>query len=294
MQLFDNCLLSKVWGEGLRRFSMFIAITLVVSLLVSVQPRVAAPLPRHVAGLEIRFFGSPDEAFAALSNDEIDIMQWALTAQQYEMAAQHPNLLLAGYDENVVYEFDINNNYTTNDFYPGIRSPTNEVTFRQALAHMVNKTWIIDDVLEGFGRRIDAFAPASQSGYVNQSVIGENYPYPYNLTKAAELLDIYFADTDGDGTRNYPVGWYGRESGSNLDPIIAFVRSDDPKRWPVGTALADTMEALGIPVTVLSWWPWPPEEPFWHIYMGAWYLATRAHHYTRSKSAPTLRHDVTQ
>ncbi len=256
--------------KGLRRFDMFIVCILVVSFLVSTQPHVAAPLPRHDKGLEIHFYNSRDEAFAALSAGEIDIMQYYLTKQQYETATQHPNLLLAGYDENVIYEFDINNNYTVQS---GFRSPTHEVTFRQALAHMVDKNWIINDVLEGFGRRIDAFVPASQSGYVNQSVVGENYPYPYNLTRAAELLDIYFADTDGDGIRNYSVGWDGRESGPNLDPILVWIRFGDPKRSTIGQALADTMQVLGIPVSTINSIPnWPPTV--WYIYTGGWSIGS--------------------
>lgn len=249
-----------------------IGIILVISLLISMQLQVIAPPSRHCKGLEIYFYKNPDEAFTALKAGEIDIMQWYLNEQQYEDAVTHPDLLLASYAENGMFEFDINNNYTI-EWYPGVRSLTNEITFRQAIAHMVDKDWIIDDVLEGWGQRIDAHVTAPQTVYANQSVIGENYPYKYNLTRAAELLNVYFADTDEDGTRNYPVGWPGRESGPNLDTIRFFIRSDHYHRKTVGHALADNMEASGIPVNIIypyPWWPW--DSTNYHIYTGGWSL----------------------
>jgi len=260
-----------VMEENIIMNKIGIGVILVISLLISMQLQVIAPQSRHCKGLEICFYENPDEAFTALKAGEIDIMQWCLREQQYEDAVTHPDLLLASYAENGMMEFDINNNYTI-EWYPGVRSLTNEITFRQAIAHMVDKDWIISDVLEGWGQRIDAHVTAPQTVYANQSVIGENYPYKYNLTRAAELLNVYFADTDEDGTRNYPVGWPGRESGPNLDKIRFFIRNDHDHRKTVGHALADNIEASGIPVIRLDpyWWPWDTTN--YHIYTGGWSL----------------------
>lgn len=243
-----------------------IGIILVTSLLFSTQLQVTAPAPRHGKGLEIYFYKTSNEAYEALKAGEVDIIQWDLTYEQYQEVVTDSSLLLAGYSEFGIYEFDLNNNYSVS---PGVRSPTNEITFRQAIAHMVDKNWIVNDVLDGWGERIDVPICAATMGYANESVIGGNYPYPYNLARAVELLDIYFTDTDLDGTRNYPLGWPGRESGPNLDPIIILKNRNEAAE----EALVSNMQALGIPVEEET-------DPFiihfaleykaYHIYTGGW------------------------
>jgi len=230
--------------------------------------------PRHDKGLEIHFYENSTLAFEALRMGEIDLLQWSLTYEQYQEATIDPTLLLAGYHGTGIRQFDLNNNYSIADF-PGVRNPLNEVTFRQALARMVDKDWIIKEVLKNFGERIDAPIGAAIMGYANQSVIGKNYPYPYSLTRAADLLDVYFADTDLDGTRNYPVGWPGREDGPNLDPVKVCIRSDYAPLLRAGRALADNMRASGIPVNQIEG---PPDDLFsivlgarnYHVWTGYW------------------------
>jgi len=262
-------------GEDTIMKKIGVGIILVISLLISMQLQVIAPPPRHCKGLEIHFYENSNEAFTALKSGEVDIMQWSLTNEQYEDAVSDPTLILAGVAENGMLEFDFNNNCTIADF-PGVRSPMNELTFRQALAHAVDKDWIINEVLEGLGERIDAPIPAPQRGWANESVIGENYPYPYNLTRAAELLDIYFADTDEDGTRNYPVGWMGREDGRNLDPIKFCIRMMHAHRNAAGTRLGEIMrDVLHIPVffyygTSDDLFPIVMGDRNYHIYTGGW------------------------
>jgi ABC-type transport system substrate-binding protein len=225
-------------------------------------------------GLEIYFYRNSTEAFAALKSGEVDLLQCYVTYEQYQYVVSDPTLMLAGICESGLFEFDLNNNYTIADF-PGVRNPLNEVTFRRALAHMVDKDWIISEVLKGFGQRIDAPVDAAHAAYANESVVGNNYPYPYSLTKAAELLDICFKDTDGDGTRNYPVGWPGRETGPNLDPIKVCIRNDHQPRLKAGRALADNMRVLGVPVNQIeassdTLFPMVMSCLNYHIYTGGW------------------------
>ena len=261
----------------MNKLCLIVVSILATSLFVSMQSRVAASSPRHYKGFEIYFYETPDAAFTALKASEVDMIQWSLTSEQYQYAVSDSTLVLAGSVGFGIKEFDLNNNYTIYA-YPSVRSPTNEITFRQALAHMVDKNWIISDVMNGFGERVDVPIGAAIMGYANESVIGGNYPYPYNLTRAAELLDIHFADTDLDGTRNYPVGWPGRESGPNLDSLVTLIRIDDEHRYAAGQALVNNMQALGIPVKKIV-------DPFiiyfhleqmnYHIYTGGWSFGRR-------------------
>jgi len=156
-------------------------------MLISTMP-VTAPLPRHCKGLDIYFYETPDAAFAALLAGEIDFMDWSLTYEQYLTACATPDLQLAGYAENGMMEFDINNNYTIPD-YPGIRSPTNELAMRRALACMTDRDWIVNEVCMGFAEGIYCPICAPQMGYGNESCcFEETYPYPYDLEEAQVYL----------------------------------------------------------------------------------------------------------
>lgn len=253
-----------------------ITMAILVSLLIAI-PAVRAPPPRHCYGLDVWFYETDSKAFAALKAGEVDFIQWALTFEQYTEATQDPSLQLAKVDEMGMYEIDINNNYSI-PTYPGVRSPTHDANFRKAIACAVNKPWIITDVLKGFGARIDVPIAAPNMGWADPSTYYPNYDWEYNMTKAAELLDAAgFVDTDGNGKRNYPTGWPGREDGPDLDPIIACIRSDHAHRLIVGRALADNLRALGIPVTNVEGsssvlFPKVMAQFDYHWYTGGWSL----------------------
>jgi hypothetical protein len=171
---------------------------------------------------------------------------------------EDPNIQLAPVDENNMWQIDINNNYTIRD-YPGVRSPTSDLGFRKALTCMVDKDWILNDVLEGLGIRIDVPIAAPQiSGWAPPEYDPVNplydFPYEFNMTKAAEYLTAGgFVDTDHDGIRNYPTGWPGRPSQPNLDPLKLCVMNDSGQPWiEIGNALAGNMTASGIPVNKIE------------------------------------------
>ncbi len=263
----------------MKKIAFPIMAILIALMLVAMVPAPAyAPSPRHCKGLDVYFYQTPDVAHAALLAGEIDFYQWSMTFEQYEDATLNPKIQLAGYAENGLMQIDINNNYTISDF-AGIRNPMNHEEFRKAIAFLVDKDWIIEEVLKGFGTRVDTMVTAPQTGYANESVIGVNYPYPYSLASAESTLDAAgFVDTDTDGTRNYPVGWPGREAGPNLDPIKTCLRSDHGHRLTAGRALADNMRAIGIPVnqieassTVL--FPIVMDDLNYHLYTGGWSMS---------------------
>jgi hypothetical protein len=226
-------------------------VLLAVALIVAMQPLPtrAANGPRWTKGLDINFYATPDKAYYELKLGRIDFGQWALTYEQYTDAVADPNIQLALVDENGMWQIDVNNNYTIRD-YPGIRSPTNDLNFRKAIAFCVDKDWIINTVVKGMGIRIDVPIAAPQtSGWADPSVIGSNYPYKFSLTDAAAALTAGgFIDTDSDGILNYPADWPGRPGRPNMDAIKAKVRNDHPPMFQAGRALVDNLRSLGVPV----------------------------------------------
>ena len=269
------------------KLSILVAIIAVFTLLVSCQLTVLAVSPRHCKGLDTYFYASDNEAFAALMVGEIDFMDWPLTYEQYLDARTSPDLQLASYAENGISEFDINNNYTIVD-YPGVRSPTNDVEFRRAIAQAVDKDYIVNTIIGGFAERVDCPLGVPQKGYGNESCcFSGTYPYPYDLDAANARLDAAgFDDYDSDGWRNYPLDWDGVEGDigvrdePNVDCLKVYVRSDSAHRLAVGTAFAGTLTSdLHIPVCAVYdtsdvIFPIVMDDRNYHIYTGYWSLGT--------------------
>lgn len=271
----------KKKGEGriiMKKIVFAIMAILTCLMLVSTMP-VMAPPPRQCKGLDIYFYEDPDATFTALLACEIDFMAWALTYEQYVVAVATPDIQLAGYAENGLFEFDLNNNYSIVDF-PGVRSMMSDVEFRRAIAQMVDKNWIIQVVIMGFAERIDAPICAPQSGYANESVIGDNYPYPYSIASANARLDTAgFTDTDDpDEWRNYPADWPGRPDRPNLDPVKMCIRSDHGHRLTAGNELERVMREechiLTNPIRASSdvLKPIVMTARNYHLYTGGWGL----------------------
>ncbi len=241
--------------------------------------------PRHCEGLDVYFYADPDAAYAALKACEIDLIAYTgwsralplhdgteFSFAQYEDACADPKIQLAPITANDMIMFDLNHNCTIMD-YPGIKNPLKELSFRQALAHMIDKNYIVEVIKEHFGMRIDQPIPYPQTeGWCNASVITydwnhngiiepeeDNYPWAYNKTRANELLDLNgFDDYDEDGIRNYPLDWPGVEGvigvrdEPNLHPIKVCIRSDDPARLQAGLYLCSELGVLGIPFTCVE------------------------------------------
>jgi len=87
-----------------------------------------------------------------------------------------------------------------------LKTPGNDVNFRRAIAHTVDKERICETMYYSYATPNDNFLtiPYNASGnWLNPDV----RKYPYNLTLAAKLLDeAGYVDADGDGKRDLPNG----------------------------------------------------------------------------------------
>jgi hypothetical protein len=195
--------------------------------------------------LDVTFYASDSAAWTALLGGQADFIQWALSKEQKEAAEANPNIQLCRVDENGMFEFDVNNNYSILT-YPGARSATNALRVRQAIARLVDKDYIVANILLYFGVRIDQPMAATQmTGWANASCIGTNYPYPYDPQEAANLLAAEgFADTDVNGWLNYPSGWPGvpERADTNDYPLVVCIRSDHAHRLAAGQYLISQLE----------------------------------------------------
>jgi ABC-type transport system substrate-binding protein len=266
-----------------------IMLALILSLIVF-APTSSASLTKGVRteNLAVLYYTSPQAAFAALQIGDIDIMASPLSAEQYAVATTDPNIVLGLVQENDMHEFDLNNNATIAT-YPGVTSPTSYFEFRQALALLVDKNYIVNSICGGFADRIDVPVPKSAYSWANSSVVYPNYPYEYDPPAATAKLDeagflqgttpnpYYDAGFPGSAQhiRTYPE--YHPKAGQDLDPIIFYARSDGLQKLYAGMYLRDNMRKAGIPVDFRTGslgvcYPAVFGERDYHIYTGGWAL----------------------
>jgi hypothetical protein len=273
----------------MKRYSVataaLIAVLVSSASVISTLKVYASKGPR--SDLDIIFYSSSDAAWATLVNGQADMLQWPLTETQKQQAESNPDIQLARFDECDSFEFDINNNYSIKS-YPGVRSATNELKVRQAIASLIDKDYIITHILGDFGIRIDQPIAAPQTaGWANASCIGSNYPYPYDPQAAADLLaEAGFADTDHNGWLNYPADWPGAPGADTTTyPLVTCVRNDAAYRQASGqylinqleVTLAGTSIGAGFKTTGIQWHrdriilnPKVLGNRDYHIYTGGW------------------------
>jgi len=244
---------------------------------LAVVPAFADNGPR--AGyLHINIYASDVAEFTAFENGEIEIVDWPLDptkVAEYSVAPKNESIILAKFNEIGMYEMDINNNETI-DTYPGILSPTSDPYFRAALSCLIDKAYIINDILQGYAARLDGPVMPWMGDFYDPDV----HRYEYDVAQAhAYLVTGGFGDTDENGIYNYPVGWPGKEAGGDLDPIIFYIRADDIlRRKPAGEDYAARIAAAGIPVDArvvdksVTGQEVMTDHNF-HIYTGGWSLS---------------------
>lgn len=224
-----------------------------------------------------------------LETGEVDIMDRDIPEQIVDKWSQAPyneSIALEKYLQPYMYILDINNNETIPK-YPYWRSPTSYSEFRHAIAHVVNKTKILIEILEGLGSEMSTPVFPWVSEWLNPTAD----LHPYDPEEAVTILDdagfvqgstpnpYYNASKPGSSAsiRVYPSGH--EKAGQDLDQLIFYVRWDDVRRNATGYLICEELLSLGIPVFI----PGPIKildmimkaEYYhdYHLYTGGWKLS---------------------
>lgn len=219
--------------------------------------------------LFFKIYLNPEAEYLALKTGDINIMDWELPAEKVADALADPNILTDSTADLGYYQIDINCQ----------RWPTSNVHFRRALAHLVDKSRIETDILQGFGYALDSPVPVVMGGWANPDI--RTYEYSSELA-AAELELGGFVDTDSDGIRNDPV------TGENMADVLFYIRIDDPERKQAGEWLAQELKALGVPIegelaverSVCSDAVMDKPDGEWNVYTGGWSITRDPDHLT--------------
>ena len=224
----------------MRRYSILISVLLAILLMTSIYmiPRPAKAQPR--SDLDIYWYGSPDAAWTALINDEIDFIQWSLTEEQKAAAEENPDIQLASYAENGMFEFDFNNNCTIPS-YPNATNPMYNETVRKAIAFLIDKQHIIANSIFLDNNNSDingsdgVIITHLNNNYIDTSNVGiANFKSGnifdgvnlgfvdvengnYNLTASSDLIDAGTTEIEGLTLPDTDLNGNARIAGGNID-----------------------------------------------------------------------------
>ena len=153
--------------------------TLVILAMAIYPLPISARQGPRTEDLIINFRSTVQAAYLDLKTGVADICGHELTRDLYEDAITDPNIALAPVSAMNMYEVDINSNCTI-PTYPDWRSPTSYRCMRQAGAFGIDKDMVIDTFCAGFAQRIDQPVAAPSAGWMNESMMGDDYPYNYS------------------------------------------------------------------------------------------------------------------
>ena len=220
--------------------------------------RVFAAFGPLVNNLVINMYSNVDLLMQALNAGEVDVAGWAVPAAWAEAWSvppysdpSDPNSIEMGpVKEMAVFEFDLNHKERV-DTYPDWTNPVTHPKFRQAIAHLTNKTEYVTEILNDLAVVWDTMIPPWTVWYNDNC--SDYYTYSMDLARAA--LDVAGFEQGltgslvpgGDNVRVYPFTWEPEKAGQDLDPLILYIRDDDPHLMEAGIRIAAKLKEVGIP-----------------------------------------------
>ena len=203
----------------------------------------------HVAGILIKLYANEQAEWTAMDNDELDFEDWPLTAAWVEAWQDDPRFQLANYGGEAGY-FILDMNHYGDLLLPnGEPNPAIDpemginvmtiLSFRQALACLVNRSYIVETITLGFGLPMYTAVPLYMTTYVHPDI--EPGGSLENITYGAYGGDIAHAvqylEDDGFlyNPGEYAWRFYDKNGNGHYDAgeefsLIFYSRSDSLER----------------------------------------------------------------
>jgi ABC-type transport system substrate-binding protein len=282
------CILLKKKGEQekmkISRVSIAILFASILLMMVAI-PSGAARKGVREDDMAIYYYATQEAAYTALSTGDIDFILYDITSAQADNAFTNPNIVTVNVPDSGFYEFDLNNNYTITA-YPGIRSPMNYTELRQACAFLSDKDYYVGTLHNNKAVRIDQMVAAPYYGWADETKSYPYYPYEYDPAAAKAVLDSKFPVgttpnpnyDSGDPLSSPYLRHYPDDhslAGTDLDPLIFYVRSEHNARLMSGRAVYQALQKMGVPIdateapSTVTYTPVMGEFNY-HFYTGGW------------------------
>ena len=208
----------------------------------------------EISGIKFTIMVGEDKSSAgtvSLTRDKTDYLAWNMGITQAEYSynfsstgiekngdlgffylafnMRDPDFGYAGYNAS-----DAGNPPSYNGNYTDIGKP-----FRLAIAHLINKTYIVEKLLKGYGNAEDSVVTEANLFWHDLNVSS----YDYNLTKAAQILDAAgYTDNNGNGIRELP------NRGEGTVYILTPPKYYDPVRAKIGEMIQENATKIGLNV----------------------------------------------
>jgi ABC-type transport system substrate-binding protein len=212
---------------------------------------------------------SPEAEWNGLASGQIDVTDWPLTLDYYNQFIQPPysdNINIIPYGcEFSFYMLDINNNNNSylgnppNSAYPNpvYPNPCSVLGFRQAIAYLVNRTYISYDVTKGLGFPIWTPMPPSLSTFVHPEIHPggalESLTYggwTGDINAASELLWNSGFPIGDDGWRFWDRNFNWIYDPGEYLALKLVIQGGDTYARLVGEFIASQLEAVRIRVNI--------------------------------------------
>ncbi|MBE3574023.1 MAG: ABC transporter substrate-binding protein [Firmicutes bacterium] len=186
----------------------------------------------------------PDDqvALAMFKAGQIDRM--VISGQDYPMLKKEE---LAGGDIRVFRGQPVQNTpsplhvaFNFDEPNPALRAVFRDLRFREAVDYAINRSRIIDEIYNGLAIESGVIGvQRTNKAFYNPAI--EKMRHPYDLKKAAELLDaMHLVDKNGDGVRELPNG----------EPLRFTLTAavDIKEHQDTAVLIRDTLQKIGIKV----------------------------------------------
>jgi ABC-type transport system substrate-binding protein len=278
------------------RILVAVSVFLLVFASISIPVKAATTYGPRIDELLIKIYGTDVAEYAAFEASEIDLLDWPAGSGEVDRWSVPPYsnyIELDSFRELGMYEFDINNNLTMLS-YPNWPSPTSYLDFRHAIAHMVDKDFIISTYLSGYGAKLESPIMPWLRWYDSAMPT-----HLYDPAEACRILhdagwrdsadpkvveDVHFPLSHPLAGQNLKDVMTNGPHGASDPGIIFYRRADDAKRSQAANLLiaGDTthlgLQNIGIPVDdnnvpriICS--PVVMYRKNFHIYTGGWSLS---------------------
>lgn len=183
--------------------------------------------PKALKDIEFKVYGSLDVVSLALQKGEIDTLLWSLTPGFLNQVRSNPAIGVATSTDSGYFYMAFNMR----------KAPWNDLCLRQAISMAIDKSYIVNTLLGGFGLAGTVPIGQTNSLYVNTSAS----PPTFDLAGAATKLD-------GCGYHVNPAtGFRTTPSGAPIAASILSPPKDyDPVRASAAIMISNNLKSIGL------------------------------------------------
>jgi ABC-type transport system substrate-binding protein len=199
----------------------------------------------HIEGIIFKVFGTSDAAVLALKTGDIDTFWWGIQSGYIQDLQKEKNIRLFTNEKSGLYFMGFNLR----------KKPFDDVRFRQAVATLLDKDFILERVLQGYAVKMKSIVPPGNRMFYCPEVpeYGEGLSREERIRNAYEILSkagyrwkVPPVNAEGKVTK---AEGFMHPDGSPMDDFtILTPPSDyDPHRAMVGMMAQEWLRAMGIP-----------------------------------------------